>query len=40
MYIIISKIGDKDTGLSVALFISVVNIPLTKSMVSQTMPCT
>lgn len=30
----------KDTGLSVALLISVVRTPFTKSMVSFTMPCT
>ena len=31
---------DKDTGLSVALFISVVRMPCTKSMVSFTIPWT
>ena len=30
----------KDTGLSVALLISVVSIPLTNSIVSLTIPCT
>lgn len=37
MYLVVNK---KDTGLSPALLISIVKIPLTKSIVSLTIPWT